>query len=227
MISSVRTIILAVAILAAGTALGQAPVDWSGWTAGAYGGYLSGSLNSSDPGHAESTGDYDDDSPTAGLFGSYRIQKPCGWVYGVELDLPLYMQKGTAVDTEYFPGVVTYEADFKWGVMAGAQAGRAIRRALVYGYGLIGLASVDGKTLNVDESEQVSPGFVQSAKATHLIWQLGAGADLQLTRVVLLGGRVAYFSASKADHTMPWNRPGPNEFGYDGVYLQLHAGRRF
>lgn len=213
--------------IVAGITSAQPPGSWSGWFGGAYGSYVSGELNSNDPAHEESTGDYEDDGPLAGLFATYRFERATGWVYGLELDIPLYMKKGTAVDKVWFPDVVTYEADYRWGVLAGGQAGRSVGRALVYGYGLIGLTSVDGKTYNVDENDQLAMGYVQSSAATHLIWQLGLGADLSLSPTLLAGARLGLFTAAKADHTMAWNQPGPNEFGYSGILMRLHAIRRF
>jgi hypothetical protein len=44
---------------------------WTGWYAGAYGGHMSGKLNSDDPTHAESTKDYKDDMPMIGIDGGY------------------------------------------------------------------------------------------------------------------------------------------------------------
>lgn len=92
--------------------------------------------------------------------------------------------------------------------------------------GAVGITSVDGKTYNVDLDENYSPGFEQSAVATHFIWQLGAGIDYRVSPVITLGARVAAFTGAKADHTMPWNEPGPNEFGYESVLVQLNLGYR-
>ncbi|MBU1074313.1 autotransporter domain-containing protein, partial [bacterium] len=134
--------ILAFAFAAAGAAGAAEPVDWTGWYASAYGGYISGEVSSNDPAHEQSTGDYDDDGYTAGLTGGYRSQNENGWVYGVELDVLLYMEKGTAVDKVGFPDLVAYEANYRWAVLAGARAGRALGKALPYLYGLVGFANV-------------------------------------------------------------------------------------
>lgn len=218
---------LAVAMLAGSAAYAGQPVDWSGWYAGAFGGYISGELNSNDPGHEMSTGNYDDDGMTAGVCGGYRRQTEKNWVFGGEVAVPFYMEKGTAVDTFYFPGLVTYEADPKFAMFAGAQAGRAYGRALPYIFGLIGFVSADGRTYNVDAADNLSPGAVQSASATHFAWQLGAGVELQVSQKVFLGLRVATFIAERADYTMPWNEPGPNDFGFDATLSQVSVGYRF
>lgn len=217
-----------VAILLAGScAFAGEPVHWTGWYAGAFGSYVFGTLNSNEPGHAQSTGDYDDDAPMAGICAGYNHQYDNDWVAGVEVMLPLYMQKGTAVDKEYFPGLVTYEADYRYGLFIAAKGGHSYGKALPYAFGAIGFANVVGKTLNVDLNENYSPGFEQSAAATHFIWQLGGGIDYQASEVVFVGARVAAFIATRADHTMPWNEPGPNMFGYNAVLVQVNAGYRF
>jgi opacity protein-like surface antigen len=217
-----------VAVLLVGShATAVEPVDWTGWYAGAFGGYVSGKLNSNDPAHEESTGDYDDDSPLAGVSVGYHRQFDNAWVAGVELMVPLYIQKGTAVDKLYFPDLVTYEASFRYGALIAVKGGRSYGKALPYAFGAIGLTNVDGKTYNVDLNEQYSPGFEQSAAATHFIWQLGGGIDYQMSEVLFVGARVAGFIGARADHTMPWNEPGPNEFGYKSVLVQVNVGYGF
>ncbi len=203
------------------------PVDWTGWYGGAFGGYVSGELNSDNPDHKASTGDYDDDSPMFGVSVGYNRQFTSRWVAGFEVILPLYMQKGTAVDKVWFPDLVTYEATFRYGLIVAVKGGKSFGKALPYAFGAIGITDVNGKTYNVDEDENYSPGFEQSAAATHFIWQLGAGVDYMVSEKMFLGARVAAFTGAKADHTMPWNEPGPNEFGYDSVLLQLNFGYRF
>lgn len=221
------TLSVVVVLLVGSQASAGEPIDWTGWYAGAFGGYLVGKLNSNDPSHAKSTGDYDDNIPMVGISGGYNRQFHNNWVAGVEIMLPLYMRKGTAVDKQYFPDKVTYEADFRYGLMIAAKGGRAYGKALPYAFGGIGLTRVDGKTNNVNLNEQYSPGFEQSAAATHFLWQLGAGIDYQLSKVVALGARVSAFIGARADHTMPWNAPGPNEFGYRAVLVQINGEYRF
>ncbi|HWR83093.1 MAG TPA: outer membrane beta-barrel protein [Candidatus Deferrimicrobium sp.] len=217
-----------VAILLTGShAFAGEPGDWKGWYAGAFGGYVSGELNSNDPSHKESTGDYNDDGPMAGVSFGYHRQFSNGWIGGIEIMVPLYMQKGTAVDKQYFPDTVTYEASYRYGLLLAAKWGRGYGKALPYAFGALGFTNVVGKTFNVDLSENYAPGFEQSAAATHFLWQLGAGADYQVSEVVFLGARVAAFIGARADHTMPWNEPGPNEFGYKAVLVQLNGGYRF
>jgi hypothetical protein len=53
--------------------------------------------------------------------------------------------------------------------MVSASVGRAMGKALPYAFGAAGFTNVDGNTLNVDLSQSYSPGFVQSAAATHFI----------------------------------------------------------
>jgi len=201
--------------------------DWSGMYAGAFGGYVSGELNSVDLLHEESTGDYDDDSPIFGISLGYQHQHKNGWVAGAEAIIPLYMQKGTAVDKEFFPDSVTYEASFKWGFLVAVKAGRGVGKLLPYAFGAVGFSNVDGKTFNVNENDMYEEGFEQSAAATHMIWQLGAGADYQVNKSIVLGGRVAAFTGTKEDHTMPWNEPGPNLFGYNSVLFQFNIFYKF
>jgi opacity protein-like surface antigen len=201
--------------------------DWTGWHAGAFGSYVSGKLNSNDPAHEESTGDYEDDGPMAGICVGYHRQYGNDWVAGAEVMVPLYMKKGTAVDKQFFPDSVTYEAHYRYGLLIAAKAGRSFGKALPYAFGAIGFVNVDGKTFNVDEDDNYSPGFEQSAIATHFVWQLGVGVDYQISNVVFLGARGAAFTAARADHTMSWNEPGPNNFGYNSLLVQINGGYRF
>ena len=197
------------------------------WYAGVFGGYLSGELNSDDPTHFETTKDFNDDSPMAGVFIGYQHQFDEEWFGGAEIIIPLYIEKGTAVDAVFFPDLVTYEASYKYALFLTGKFGHIFGRALPYVYGSVGFANVDGKTLNVDENDNYSPGFEQSAAATHLIWQIGGGIDYQISEVIFIGARIAAFIGAQADHTMPWNEPGPNMFGYDALLLQFIAGYYF
>jgi opacity protein-like surface antigen len=203
------------------------PVFPTGWYVGAYGGYISGELNSNDPSHKESTGDYNDDSPMAGIFGGYDWNYDNDWIAGVELMIPLYIEKGTAVDKQYYPDLVTYEASYRFALLLAAKWGHSFGNALPYLFGAIGFVNAEGKTFNVDNNDNYSPGFEQSAAATHFVWQLGAGFDYQISKVWFLAARVAAFIAAQADHTMPWNEPGPNLFGYDSILMQINVGYRF
>jgi opacity protein-like surface antigen len=201
--------------------------NWGGWYAGAFGAYVSGTLNSNDPAHEESTGDYDDDGPVAGICIGYHRQYASKWVAGAEVMVPLYMKKGTAVDKQYYPDSVTYEADYLYGLLVAAKVGRSYGKVLPYGFGAIGIVNVEGKTYNVDTLDNYSPGFEQSAAAGHNVWQLGAGIDYQVSNAVFLGARAAAFIVTRADHTMPWNEPGPNEFGYNSSLVQINGAYRF
>ena len=51
--------------------------------------------------------------------------------------------------------------------------------------------------------------------------------DHRMSRKVYVGGRVAAFMGTRADHTMSWNEPGPNKFGYRAALLQLNLGYGF
>lgn len=222
---NILCLVVFIVLLVAGAKVSAADnSDWKGWYAGAFGGYVSGELDSDNPAHRESTGDYDDDSPMAGVAVGYNRQFDNGWVGGLEVMLPLYMQKGRAVDKKYFPDSVFYEAHFRYGILIAVKYGHDYGQVLPYAFGAIGLTSVNGKTLNVDLNENYSEGFEQSAAATHFIWQLGAGADYQASETIFVGARVAAFVGAKADHTMPWNEPGPNKFGYKSLLLQMNVG---
>lgn len=203
------------------------PSDTTKWYAGAFGGYVSGKLNSNDPTHESSTGDYNDDSPMFGIFVGYQDQFNNNWLWGAELVLPLYMEKGTAVDKQYFPDLVTYEASYRYAVYLTGKLGYALGEAIPYIFGSVGFVNVDGKTLNVDLNDQYSPGFEQSAAATHFVWQLGGGVDYDISNDIFIGARVGAFIGERADHTMSWNEPGPNMFGYDALLLQFNLGYRF
>lgn len=197
------------------------------WYAGIFGGYLSGKLNSDDPSHEASTGDYVDDGPILGILLGYEGNVSENWVAGAELVIPLYMKKGTAVDKQYFPDLVTYEASYRYALFLTGKFGYNMDKMLPYVFGTVGFANVNGKTFNVDLDENYSPGFEQSAAATHLILQIGGGLDYNFSEVIFASARVGAFIGAKADHTMPWNEPGPNMFGYNALLIQLNLGYRF
>ena len=221
-------IIVFVAILLVGSqTFSQETTKLKNWYAGAFGGYLSGELNSDDPTHFETTKDFNDDSPMAGIFVGYQHQFDDDWVAGAEIIIPLYIEKGTAVDKVFFPDLVTYEASYRYALFFAGKFGHLFGSALPYFFGSVGFTSVDGKTLNVDLEENYSPGFVQSAVATHLVWQIGGGLDYQISEVIFIGARIVAFLGAQADHTMPWNEPGPNLFGYDGLLVQANVGYNF
>jgi opacity protein-like surface antigen len=215
-----------VAFPAAASAQAPQPVDWSGWYAGAFAGWADGKLNGSES-HESTTGDYEDNGFMAGLFGGYRHQTAEGWVFGGELIVPLHMDEGSAVDKEFYPDQVFYEAEGKYGLLLGAHAGKAMGRALPYVHGAIGFAKVEGRTLNVDLNENLDPGFVQDDEASPFVWQVGAGLDYQLSSSIIFGARVSYFEVTKADYTMPWNQPGPNKFGWSSILGQVLLSYRF
>ena len=214
-------------LLSAQQAFAGGSIVWTGWYAGVFGAFISGEMTSNDPTHFESTGDFDDDGPMAGIFAGYNYTFDNDWVAGGEVILPLYMQKGTAVDKVWFPDLVTYEASYNFGLFISGKWGRNLGKSLPYAFGAIGITSVNGRTYNVDFEENYSPGFVQESKATHFVWQLGAGFDYQVSEKIILGGRIAAFIGGKADHTVPWNEPGPNMFGYKSVLFQVNVAYKF
>lgn len=199
--------------------------DWTGWYAGGFAGYADG----------EATGDvdinttnhFDDNGLMAGVLGGYRYQTKSGWVLGGEIVVPIHIDKGHAVDKLFFPGQVFYESEGKFAIMAGIQAGYAMGRVLPYIYGAAGVARVTGRTLNVDQDDNLSPGSAQKDSASPFIWQAGVGLDFQATDRFTLGGRVGYFHVNKADYTMSWNEPGPNLFGWNALLGQVVVTYRF
>jgi len=225
-VSYFNCLIIIGVVLLASTTYGGDP-GFKNWYAGAFGGYLSGKLNSDDPSHEASTGDYNDDGPMAGLFGGYQFMIDKNWVGAAEITIPLYMEKGTAVDKQYYPDLVTYEASYKYALFIAGKCGYMLGHALPFIYASVGFANVDGKTYNVDENDSYSPGFVQSAAATHFVWQIGGGIDYNINEHVFVSARAGAFIGAQADHTMPWNEPGPNMFGYDALIIQFNAGYRF
>ena len=48
--------------------------DWSGWYLAVFGGNVSGELNSNDPSHFETTGNFDDSGMIAGIQAGKRFQ---------------------------------------------------------------------------------------------------------------------------------------------------------
>lgn len=212
-------------------ALAQDSADpWSGWYAGAFGGYLNGKLTSNDEGHFETTGEFEDNSPIFGVQVGKNHLAESGWVFGGEIILPLYLDKGTAVDTEFFPDAnprVTYEADYKFSILAAVKAGKPRGKMLPYVFGAIGFASADGKTINLDDDNMYSPGSEQSASATHLVYQFGVGGDYLVSPKMYVGVRVLGFNSNQKQYEMPWNEGENNNFGMNSLVIQGHLARRF
>ncbi|MBD3220259.1 outer membrane beta-barrel protein [bacterium] len=216
-------------ILATTTSAATTP-DWSGWYVGIFGGYLDGKLTANDPTHLETTGNFDDDSPLAGLHAGLLKQTERGWVYGGEFVLPLYIQTGSAEDIFWFPDAdppVTYEADYQLAALIGGRLGRSVGSWLPYAFGALGLASVEGRSINVNDQDQYEEGFEQSASATHLVFQLGGGADWQATRDWFAGLRVLAFISDERSYEMPWNEGEDSEFGLEALLVQLQVSRCF
>jgi len=225
------SVLIMVPILALACAARAAePADWSGWYGGVFGGYVDGKLTASDEGHLETITNVDDNSPTFGIQIGVMKQSPGGWVYGGELVVPLYLQNGTAEDFEYFPDEdppVIYEAHHKWSVLAGGRVGKAVGRWLPSVFAAVGFARAEGKTLNVDESDAYSPGFEQTASATHMVYQVGGGADCLVSDRVFVGLRLLVFNSDQQKYEMAWNRGEDDDFGLHSFLVQVHAGRRF
>jgi len=225
--SFIFSMVALLTIAFASGAAAQETTDWTGWYVGAFGGLVNGEVNSEDESHFESTKDIKDDGPMAGIAVSRNHQMDNGWILGGEVMLPLYMKKGTATDAQYFPDRVFYEATYQWGILLAVKGGKNMGQIFPYGYGAIGFTSVNGKTLNVDENDQFSEGFVQEAKATHMLLQFGAGADYQIDPKMRVGVRGGLFNGSKEDHTMSWNSESPeNLFGYNGFIIQFNFAYR-
>lgn len=198
------------------------------WYGGVFAGYFWGDLHSNVPGHEESTGDYNDNSPMVGVNFGYELRLENNWFVGAEAIIPLYVQKGTAVDKVWYPDQVSYEAVYKWGFLVAAKGGYKIGRTSPYAFAAAGATNVEGRTLNVDENDLYSEGFVQSASAVHFIWQAGAGVDYDITNNIFVGVRAAAFMGARADHTMSWNSENEtNKFGYNSFLIQINGGFRF
>jgi len=143
--------------------------------------------------------------------------------------VPVYMDKGRAVDTVFFPGEIFYEAEGKLAVLASAQVGVATGKALPYVFVAGGFARVEGRTLNVDLDENLSPGFVQKDSSTPFIWQAGVGVDYHVTPSVVVGAKGGIFRVERADYTMPWNDfpDENNKFGMSSAFGQVQVLYRF
>lgn len=226
----ILSVVVALAVLGSGTACADEPYDWAGWYAGIFGGYVNGELTSNDPAHFETTGEFDDNGFMFGIQGGYQTQNAKNWVFGAEVTIPLYLENGSAVDTEFFPEAdprVIYETDYKGALLVGGKAGKAFGKWLVYGCGAIGLAKNDGRTVNLDNDNNYSPGSAQVASATHLVYQLGGGGDLRLRKALSLGARILIFNSDQQQYEMPWNEGENNDFGMHSLLMQVQLNYMF
>jgi opacity protein-like surface antigen len=214
-----RIAILVVTIVVVSNVYTTEPPQWSGWYAGIFGGYMDGKLTTNDPSHFETTGEFDDNSPIAGIHGGINKLLENGWLIGGELIIPLYLEDGSAVDTEFFPDEdprVIYEAHHNWSVLAGVKVGKPIGKVLPYFFGAIGLANSDGKTINLNNDNIYSPGSEQSATATHFVYQIGVGGDYKVNQSIFMGLRVLAFNSNKKPYEMPWDEfsPGADQWEF-------------
>ena len=217
---------LAFVVAACGAAVAQ-PVpayNWTGFYAGAFGGYAWGSV-SGGPGAFSNTTDIKDDGTMAGLQGGYRRQFMNNVVFGAELILPLYITKGTSRDITN--PAITYEAKPNWAVFGDLQLGYAYGRFLPYVFVGGGWTNVTGTTFNVSPAGVFALGQSDSANATHRVLIAGAGLNYAVTDNIALGLRYTYIDLSKENYEMAWNAPPPNPFWWRASMLFVTAEYRF
>ena len=224
------TMILAFIVGVCGTAAAQgrmapAPIyNWTGFYAGAFGGYAWGKFGAN-PEHFASTTDIKDDGTMAGLQGGYRHQFINNFVIGGELMLPLYMTKGTARDIAN--PAITYEAKLNWAFLANAQLGYAYGRFLPYVFVGGGWTNVTGTTFNVSKAGVFALGQSDSVTVTHRALIAGFGLNYAVTDKFGLGLRYTYIDLSKENYEMAWNAPPPNPFWWNASTLFVTAEYRF
>lgn len=176
-------------------------VDWSGWYAGIFANYSSGSLNA-DPIHF--TAPINDDGGVFGLLGGYRMQTPNGVVYGVQLNVPVVSAKGSSFT---FAGNET--ATMRFAALVTGQVGRA------YGPWLP-LVSFGGGFVSVKSTNAI--GVPTSQTVAHPALTAGLGLNYAVTENVAVGARYNYTKIFRKAHVTTFNAATDNRFG-----AELHS----
>lgn len=209
---------------------GMSSFDWSGPHLGVFGIYSHATLRGN--GNRAAIGRDDDDVLLGGVSGGYRWNLPHGLVGNLMLEVPLTGNSDGTVDTLFFPAPafvppVRYEYDLNWAFFVTGQLGYAFGRTLPFVEFGAGPASMTYRVFNVAGAGTYSPGAVQKATNTHIVWKIGIGVDHAFTDSIIGGLKLNYFRADNRRYEVPWNAPGPNYMGAHGFAIQATLGWKF
>jgi outer membrane immunogenic protein len=156
--------------------------SWTGFYAGAAGGYSFGEaeVNIGEP----SDRNFDVDGWTIGAFAGFNYQVWRSFVTGIEADIEWADIQGD----ESVPGG-TVGAELNWQGSIRGRLGYAIDRALVYGTGGFVLADIDTEV-----------PFSGGDDGTEWGWTLGAGLDFAVTEKIFVRGEYRYTNLSDFDN---------------------------
>ena len=163
--------------------------DWSGLYLGAHAGYLSGTVDVTEPAAQQAalaavevaSGDLS--GGIAGLYAGYNAQFD-NVVLGIEGDFGLGAVSGNGVIVD------EYGYDLNWNGHLRARAGFAADKFLVYAAG--GLAFADFTLSEGDFSDT----------QTHVGWTLGVGAEYAVTENIALRAEYLYDDLGTADYLL-------------------------
>ena len=155
-----------------------------------------------------------------GGFGGVRWESPWGVVLGALIEAPFHGFDGGAQDTEFFPlpafdPPVQYEFDVNYIVLVSGQIGYAFGAVLPYFEFGYGRTEVDYKVLNVNQSNNYTPGAVQKTTKVHDVIKVGGGVDVAVLHNLIFGLEFSYLTAARESYDVPWLLPGPNNIGAD------------
>jgi opacity protein-like surface antigen len=159
--------------------------DWSGLYLGAHLGYLSGTVDVTELGVDEASGDIN--GVIGGLYAGYNAQFD-NVVLGLEGDLGLASVSGSGVIV--VPPGDDYTYDLNWNGHLRARAGFAADQFLVYVAG--GLAFADFT---------LTEGAFSDTQ-THVGWTLGVGAEYAVTDNIALRAEYLYDDLGTADYLL-------------------------
>ena len=163
--------------------------DWTGYYAGLQAGYGWGSsdITGNDGGPFSVSPDIKGGFVGGHVAGLWQFDQA---VLGAEADLNYASVDGTAGAG---PGN-TFGTDIKWFGSVNAQAGYAMDRLLIYGFGGIAFAGIE-------TSQAAGTAFAETRTSTG--WTIGAGVDYALTNNVVVGAQYRYYDFGKEHFDAP------------------------
>lgn len=164
----------------------KAPVykkyNWTGWYAGIDAGYFDGNTVNT----PLTAGIFPNADLSGGIVSvnvGYRWHMANDWVYGLQLNAPVYAKKQSPV----VPIAGQQNGELNYALYATGQLGKAFGRWLPYVEAGLGIADIDGLDQNT--------GITNSN--THLLYTVGIGVNYALTDRITTGLKYQFIGTSK------------------------------
>jgi outer membrane immunogenic protein len=191
----------------------KAPVykkyNWTGWYAGVDAGYFDGKtvntpLTAGIFPNADLSGGY------VGLNVGYRWHMANDWVYGLQLNAPIYAKKQRPVVA--IAG--QQNGELNWALYGTGQIGKAYGRWLPYVEAGLGVADAEG----LDQNSGIT------TSNTHFMYTLGLGVNYALTDRITTGLKYQYIGTSKERYP---SGVSAADWGFEMSLITFNLGYRF